>query len=67
MDIKQIVYYAAIAMMVPTFIVVIFYKDSHPQLAMGLAIGGIALLALITFVDFGEKDKIDKKDPPQQL
>jgi hypothetical protein len=54
MDIKKIIYYGAISLMIPTFIIVIFYKDKYPSLAMGLAVGGIALLALITFVDFGK-------------
>ena len=58
-------------MMVPTFVIVIFYKDRYPELAMGLAVGGIALLALVTFVDFGNKGISNKnkknEDPPQQL
>lgn len=66
MDFKQIIYYAAIGLMIPTFIVVIFYKDRYPELAMGLVIGGIALLALITFGDFGKK-KSDKDEPHQHL
>lgn len=68
---KKIIYYAAIGMMVPTFVIVIFYKDQYPELAMGLAVGGIALLALVTFVDFGKKGISNKnkknEDPPQQL
>jgi len=70
MDIKRLIYYGAIGLMVPTFIIVIFYKDRYPELSMGLAIGGIALLALITFADFGKKDggkPRQNNDPPQQL
>ena len=70
MDIKRLIYYSAISLMVPTFIIVIFYKDRYPELSMGLVIGGIALLALITFVDFGKKGGGKPKqnnDPPQQL
>ncbi len=69
MDIQKIIYFVAIGLMVPTFVVVIFYKDRYPELSMGLAIGGIALLALITFVDFGKKGKGkgNKHEPPQQL
>ncbi len=43
------VYYAAIGLMIPTFIVVIVYKDKYPTLALTLVVAGIALLALITF------------------
>lgn len=46
---KKMVYYAAIGLMIPTFIVVIFYKDKYPTLALTLVVAGIALLALITF------------------
>lgn len=70
MDIKKLIYYAAIGLMVPTFVIVIFYKDRYPELSMGLAIGGIALLALITFVDFGKKNGGKpgrNNEPPQQL
>ncbi len=48
-DFKKVVYYAAIGLMIPTFIVVIFYKDKYPELAFGFVVAGIALLALITF------------------
>lgn len=71
MDIKKIVYYVAIGLMVPTFVIVIFYKNQYPELAMGLAIGGIAMLAIVTFVDFGKKgppsNNQRREDPPQQL
>ncbi len=62
---KTFFYYTAIALMIPTFIVVIFYRDRYPILSLTLVIGGIAVLAIITFVDFDKKKEKDPEKPPE--
>lgn len=62
---KTFFYYTAIALMIPTFIVVIFYRDRYPILSLTLVIGGIAVLAIITFVDFDKKKEKDPENPPE--
>ena len=62
---KTFFYYTAIALMIPTFIVVIFYRDRYPILSLTLVIGGIAVLAIITFVDFDKKKEKDPEEPPE--
>lgn len=62
---KTFFYYTAIALMIPTFIIVIFYRDRYPILSLTLVIGGIAVLAIITFVDFDKKKEKDPEEPPE--
>jgi hypothetical protein len=52
---RKIILYAAIALMVPTFIVAIFYRQQYPFLGSFLAICGIILLAVISFIDYRKK------------
>ena len=51
LNIRKILIYVVIALMVPTFIIALFMKNKFPVLGPGLAVGGLVLLTLITFID----------------
>ena len=52
---RKIILYLAVGLMVPTFIVAIFYRQQYPFLGSFLAIFGIILLAVISFIDYRKK------------
>ena len=52
---RKVILYVAIALMIPTFIITIFYRQQYPSLGSVLAIFGIVLLAVISYMDYKKK------------
>ena len=52
---RKVILYVAVALMIPTFIIAIFYRQQFPFLGSALAICGIILLAVIRYIDYRSK------------
>ena len=48
--VRRYLYYAAIALMVPTFVIILFFRQQFPILGPVLALLGIAFLTGSTFI-----------------
>ena len=53
--IRKVLLYLAIGLMVPSFVITLFFRSDFPVLGPALAIIGLLFLAGVSYIDFSNK------------